>query len=88
VMVCLHEVVDGEVILTLVKSRASPDDLLELDHGVDRSHQHNVAHIAGIDSGRKLLGASENRWDRLFVVLKRSQVLLAKLTVIGGAPTQ
>ena len=86
VMVGLHKVVDREVILTLVKARASPDDLLELDHGVDRSHQHDVAHIARIDSGRKLLGAGENRWDRLFVVLKRSQVLLTKLPVIGGDP--
>ena len=86
VMVGLHKVVDGEVVLTLVQSRTSPDDLLELDHGVDWSHQHNVSHIAGIDPSRKLLGAREYRWDRLFVVLKRSQVLLAKLTVIGSNP--
>src|SRR5687768_6537680 len=32
VMVRLYEVVDGEIVLAFVQSRAAADDLLELDH--------------------------------------------------------
>ena len=35
-LVRLHEVVDREVVLAVVEPRAAPDDLLELDHRVDR----------------------------------------------------
>jgi hypothetical protein len=50
-----HEVVDGEVVLPVVKARAATDNLLELDHGVDRAHEHDVADIAGVHAGRELL---------------------------------
>jgi hypothetical protein len=38
VTVRLHEVVDGEVVLPVVKPCTSSDDLLELNHAVDRTH--------------------------------------------------
>src|SRR4030095_7346253 len=38
VVVCFHEVVDREVILPVVKPRAAPDDLLELDHRINGTH--------------------------------------------------
>jgi len=53
----LLEVHDGEVELAIVfaDTRAAPDDLLEFDHGVHRTHQHNVADIPGIDAGGEFL---------------------------------
>src|SRR5258708_3701605 len=48
VVMRLHEIVDGEVILAVVESRAASDDLLELDHRVDRSHQDDIAEVAGV----------------------------------------
>src|SRR5271157_3078750 len=66
----LHEVVDGEIILAIVKSCAAPNDLLELNHGVDRAHQYDVANVTGIHAGRELLRGGQNRRNRFFVVLK------------------
>src|SRR5438093_1120506 len=42
-MVRLHEIVDREVVLAVVKPRAAPNDLLELNHRIDRTQQHDVA---------------------------------------------
>ena len=39
VVVRLHEVVDRKIVLAVEKPRPAPDNLLELDHGVDRAHQ-------------------------------------------------
>ena len=50
--ICLHEIVDGEVVLAIVKPGAPADHLLELDHRVDRAHQNNVADIASINASR------------------------------------
>jgi hypothetical protein len=44
----LHEVVDGEIVFAVVKSRASTDDLFEFDHRVDWPHQDDVANVASI----------------------------------------
>ena len=52
-VVRLHEVVDREVILPVVEPRATTDDLFELDHGIDRTHQHDVADVTG---ARKAVG--------------------------------
>src|SRR5690242_12885176 len=38
VMVCLDEVVDGEVILSIIEPRTATDNLLELNHRVDWPH--------------------------------------------------
>jgi hypothetical protein len=45
------EVVDGAIVFAIEKPCATPNDLLELDHGVDRAHQHDVANVAGIHAG-------------------------------------
>ena len=51
VMVCFYEVINREVILTVVKPCATSDDLLELDHRVDWAHQNNVANVPRIYTG-------------------------------------
>ena len=85
-VVRLHEVVDGEVVLAIVKPCAAPDDLLELDHGVDRAHQDDVANVAGIHAGREFLRGGQNRRDGLFVVLKVPEMLVAEFAIVGGDP--
>src|SRR6185437_16369326 len=60
-VVCPHEVVDGEVILALVESRSPPDDLLELDQRPDRPHEHDVPDVPGIHAGRQLLRRRQDR---------------------------
>src|SRR5438132_14416962 len=49
--VCPNEIVNGEVILAIVKPGATANDLLELDHGVDGSHDDDVANVARIYAG-------------------------------------
>ena len=83
-VVRLHEVVDREVVLAVVEPRAAADDLLELDHRVDRAHQDDVADVAGIHAGRELLRGRQDRRDGLLVVLEVAQVLLAERAVVGG----
>src|SRR6266545_1618870 len=51
----LNEIVDREVVLAVIEPSAATDDLLELDHGVDRTHQHDVADIASVHPSRELL---------------------------------
>ena len=67
----LHEIVDREIVLAVEQPRAAPDDLLELDHGADRPHQHDVADVARIHAGRELLRRGQDRRDGLLVVLER-----------------
>src|SRR5260370_8659702 len=81
-----HEIVNREVILSVVEPRAAADDLLELDHGVDRTHQHDVADVAGIHTCRELLRCREDCRGGLIVVLKVSQVLVAERAVLGCDP--
>ena len=50
-VVRLNEVEDGEVVLTVIKPCTTPDDLLELDHGIDRPHQYDVADITSVNAG-------------------------------------
>ena len=50
-VVCLHEVVNREVVLAVIEPRTAPDDLLELDHRVDWPHQDDVADVTGVHSG-------------------------------------
>src|SRR6202020_1016217 len=44
--VCPHEVVDGEVVFAVVEAGSATNDLLELNHGVDRAHHNDVANVA------------------------------------------
>src|ERR1700676_1865555 len=48
-MMRLHEVVDREVVLAVEQARAASDDLLELDHRVNRAHQDDVADVASVN---------------------------------------
>ena len=48
VVISLHEVVDGEIVFAVVKSRASADDLFEFNHRVDWPQQDDVADVAGV----------------------------------------
>ena len=77
------EVVEGEVVLALVEPRAAADDLLELDHRIDRPQQHDVAHVARIHAGRQLLRGGQDRRDGFLVVLEVAQPLLAERAVVG-----
>ena len=54
-MVRFYEVVNGEVIFAVIEPCTTPDDLLELDHGVDGAHQYDVADVTGINAGLELL---------------------------------
>src|ERR1700693_3703898 len=47
----LYEIIDREVVLPVVEPRAATDDLLEFNHGVDRTHQNDVADVAGVHPG-------------------------------------
>ena len=85
-VVRLHEVVDREIVLAVIEARPAADDLLELDHRVDRPHQDDIADVAGVHSGRELLRRSQDRRDGLVVVLEVPEVLVAQLAVHGGDP--
>jgi len=80
----LHKVINREVVLAVIQPRAAPDDLLELDHRVHGPHQHDVAHVAGVHPGGEFLRRGQDGGQRVFVVLKLAQVLLAQLAVVGG----
>ena len=43
-----NKVINREVVLAVKQPSASANDLLELDYGAYRAHQHDVAHVAGI----------------------------------------
>ena len=86
VLIGLHEIVDREIVLAVEQPRAAPDDLLELDHRADRPHQHDVADVARVHAGRKLLRGGQDRRDGLLVVLERPQPLLAQRAVVGRHP--
>jgi hypothetical protein len=55
VMMRFDEIIDREVVLAIVESSATTDDLLELDHRIHRAQQHDVTHIAGIDARGEFL---------------------------------
>ena len=80
----LHEIPDREEVLAVIGTRAAPDDLLELDYGADRAHQHDMADVAGIDARRQLLRGRQDCRNCLGVVLEVAKVLLAHSSVIGG----
>jgi hypothetical protein len=44
-LVGFYEVIDGKIVLVLEQAGVAADDLLELDHGVGRPHQDDVADV-------------------------------------------
>ena len=85
-VVCLDEVIDGEIVLAVVETGAAPDDLLELDHRIDGPHEHDVADVPGIHAGGQFLGRRQDRGRGLLVVLEIAQVLFAQGAVVGRHP--
>ena len=88
VLVGLHEIVDREVVLALEQAGAAADDLLELDHRLDRAHQDDVADVAGVDAGRELLRRGQDGRDGLLVVLEGAQELVAQRAISAVTRTQ
>ena len=82
----INVVIDGEVVLAVKQAGATTDDLFELDHGVVVSQEHDVANVAGIDTGGQLLGRGEDGGDGLLVILERSQILFSQCAVVGRDP--
>ena len=50
VMMCLHEVVNGEVVFAIVEAGAASNDLFELNDAVHGAHEDDIADIARVDS--------------------------------------
>ncbi len=48
--------------------------------------EHDVANVAGVNAGRKLLRGGQNRGNGLFVVLEVAEILFAELTIVGRDP--
>ena len=79
-----HEIVDREVIFAFVEAGATADDLLELDHGINGTHQDDIADIASVNAGGEFLRGGENSGDGFFVVLEVAEELFADEAVVGG----
>ena len=50
-MVGFHEVIDREEVLPFEEAGAASDNLLELDHGIDRAHEDDISDVASINTG-------------------------------------
>ena len=85
-MVCLHKIINSEVVLAVIQPRAAPNDLLELDHRIHGPHEHDIAHIARVHPSGELLRCGQDGGDGFFVVLKLAQPLLAQSAVLRGHP--
>ena len=55
ILVCSYKIVNGKVELIIKKARASSDNLLELNHIIDRSEEYDIAHIASIHASGEFL---------------------------------
>jgi len=84
VLVRLDEVEDREVVLPLEEARAAADDLLEFNHRVDRTHEHNGADVAGVYTGGEFLGGGQDGRNGAIVILEFAQVLFAEFAIVGG----
>ena len=60
ILVCSYEIVNGKVELIIKKARASSDNLLELNHIIDRSEEYDIAHIASVHACREFLRGGKN----------------------------
>ena len=55
ILVCSNKIVNGKVELIIKKARSSSDNLLELNHIIDRSEEYDIAHIASVHARREFL---------------------------------
>ena len=61
ILVSSYKVINGKVVFVVKKSCASSDDLLKLNHIIDRAEKHDIAHIASIHaSGEFLRGGKDD----------------------------
>src|SRR6056297_2813269 len=82
VLVGPNKVIDREIILAVIQPGPTSNDLLELDDRIDRPHQHDVANVASVNASGQFLRCGQDSWDRFLVVLKVSQMLLTKSTIV------
>ena len=55
ILVCSYKIIDGEVVFVVKKSCASSDDLLKLNHIIDRAEKHDIANIASVHTSGEFL---------------------------------
>ena len=79
-----HEVVEREEIFPVKQAGAATHNLLELDNVIDGTHQHDVAHIAGIDACRELLRRGQDSGAQQVVVLEHPEHFFALVAIVGG----
>ena len=76
-----------EVFAVVVAEAAPPpDDLLELDDGVDHAGQHDVLAGGNVHAGRQQLRRGENHGDVLVHVLEVAQVAAPDVALVGRHP--
>ena len=81
---CTYKIVDGEIILLVKQACTTTDNLLKLHHVLNRAHQYDVAHIAGINACTQLIGGSQDSGQQFLVVLEGSQCCFSHFAIIGG----
>ena len=79
-----YKVIDGEIIFFVEQACTTTNNLLKLHYIIYRSHQHNVAHIAGIYACTQFIRCRQDCWQQLFVVLEGSQRRFSHFSVISS----
>ena len=82
--VSVNKVVDREVVLAIKDPGSTTNDLLELNHRLDRPQQNNVSDVPCINSSGELVAGREDRRNGLLVVLEDPKVLLTDFSLISG----
>ena len=54
-IVRIHKVVDREGVLTFKQTRAATNNLLKLNHRIDRAEQDDVTDLGRVDTSAELL---------------------------------
>ena len=80
----VHEVDDGEIVFAFKQTCAAPYYLLEFNHTVYGTHQHDIAHVQRINTCAEFLACCEDCRDCFLVVLELLEILFAYRTVVRG----
>ena len=59
-LVRFDEIVNCEVVLSIIEPGSTPNDLFELDDGIDGAHEHNVADISSINPCSQFLRSGQD----------------------------
>ena len=86
ILVSPYEVIDGKIVLIVKEARTPTDDLLELDHIIDRSQEDDITYVLGVHSGREFLRGGKDSRDGPLVILKIFELQVSFLPIIGGNP--